>query len=393
MTQEGWKPVGDLVVGFDEILLSKKPNKKNKLLEVLNSYDRAINKDPNFSKVLKIESRGVENVYDITVDTANGDEPAFSANGLIVHNCVEASLTPFTFCNLAELNMYLIRDDFEFICAATAAAIISTLQASYTDFHYLRSCWQEATEREALIGVGMTGLAQKASLSLDFAAAAQQIKLINETVSKIIGINPAARCTLIKPSGTTSSVLGCSSGLHDWHDYFYLRRIRLGRSESIVSYLETWLPSAVEPDVMAPDKNIVLSIPIKAPGDAIIRTASSPIELLEREKYLYEYWVKSGHNRGVNTHSISVTVSYSNLKEYEEVIGWMWDNREHYAGISLLEVDNSVYPQLPFESISEDEYYERLSLLGDIYLDSIIEGEDNTDLSGEAACAGGSCSI
>ena len=132
---------------------------------------------------------------------------------------------------------------------------------------------------------------------------------------------------------------------------------------------------------------------IKAPGDAIIRTASSPIELLEREKYLYEYWVKSGHNRGVNTHSISVTVSYSNLKEYEEVIGWMWDNREHYAGISLLEVDNSVYPQLPFESISEDEYYERLSLLGDIYLDSIIEGEDNTDLSGEAACAGGSCSI
>lgn len=368
-------------------------NKQLKLAELLNSYKRRLNCDPTHSRVLKIESKGIQNVYDITVDTSNGDEPAFSANGVIVHNCVEASLPPFVFCNLTEINMYLVRNDMDFLLAATAASIIGTLQASYTDFHYLRPCWREATERDALIGVGMTGLAQESSLSLNFDAAARQIRSINECVARLIGINPAARTTLIKPSGTTSSVLGCSSGIHDWHDHYYVRRIRLGKSEPIVPYLEVWIPDALEPDVMSPDKNVVLTIPIKAPPDAIIRTDTHPLDLLEREKYLYEHWVKPGHREGVNTHSISITVSYSGEEQYKQIVDWMWNNRDNYAGISLLEVDNTVYPQLPFESITEERYYELLGTLNDIYLDAVSEEEDQTDLAGEAACAGGACAI
>lgn len=313
---------------------------------------------------------------------------------ILSNPCVEASLPAFVFCNLCEINCYVIKNQEEFNKAAQAAAFIGTLQASYTDFHYLRSVWKESTEKDALLGVGLTGLASDNFLTnINFEEAANIVVETNKEVAALIGINSSARMTLIKPSGTTSSVLGCSSGLHDWHDNFYVRRIRIGKNEAIYPYLKVWIPDLIVDDVTAPHKTAILEVPIAAPADARIRTSSNPLDLLEREKQLYSTWVIPGHKEGVNTHSISITVSYNGDTEYGEIVDWMWSNKDYYAGISLLETDNTVYPQMPFESISEEEYKRRLALVEDIYLDSILEDEDATDLTGEAACAGGACSV
>ena len=367
-------------------------NKRDKLAQALNSYKRAMNKNPTHSKVLSIKKIGVANVYDITVDTSSGADPVFSANGLIAHNCVEAALRAFSFCNLCEINCSLIGSQEEFNEAAKAAAFIGTLQASYTDFHYLRDIWRTVTEEDALIGVGLTGIASKSFLSLNFREAAGLVVATNRELAEEIGINPAARCTLIKPSGTTSSVLGCSSGVHDWHDYWYVRRIRIGKHEPIWPYLNVWIPDCLVDDVTKPYAQSVLEIPVKAPSDAVIRTDSSAFDLLEREKTLYQDWVLPGHNRGTNTHSISITVSYRPA-EYDGIVDWMWDNRDSYAGISLLPYSGTVYQQMPFESISEEEYQRRYATLSEIYLEAVEESDDLTDLSGEAACAGGACTI
>ena len=311
---------------------------------------------------------------------------------ILSNPCSEASLRAFSFCNLSEINCAIIRDQKSFNEAARAAAFIGTLQASYTDFHYLRDVWRERTEEDALIGVGLTGIATDTFLALDFEEAARVVKETNQEFAQLIGTNSAARTTLIKPSGTTSSVLGCSSGVHDWHDRFYVRRIRIGKHEPIWPYLNVWIPDCLVDDVTKPHQQSVLEIPIKAPLDAIIRTDNNALDLLEREKSLYEKWVKPGHDRGTNTHSISITVSYR-PEEYDGIIDWMWENQNFYAGISLLPYDGTVYQQMPFESISEEEYRRRLSLLSAIYLESVEENEDATDLSGEAACAGGACSL
>ena len=305
--------------------------------------------------------------------------------------CCEIALRPYQFCNLCEVNVSDIADQADLEARVKAAAFIGTLQAGYTDFHYLRPIWQRTTEKDALIGVSMTGIGSGAILKHDMKAAAKVVKEENKRVADLIGINASARCTTVKPAGTTSLTLGTSSGIHAWHNDYYIRRVRVGKNESIYSHLLLHHPELVEDEYFRPHDTAVIGIPQKAPEGSIFRT-ESPIQLLERVKKVHSEWVKPGHRSGNNTHNVSATIS---IREHEwKAVGeWMWENKEYYNGLSVLPYDGGTYIQAPFEDCTKEKYEELMKTLHDVDLSKVIELEDTTDLSGELACAGGACEV
>jgi len=305
--------------------------------------------------------------------------------------CCEIALRPFQFCNLCEVNVSDIVSQEDLNARVKAAAFIGTLQAGYTDFHYLRPIWKRTTEKDALIGVSMTGIGSGTVLSYDMKQAARIVKEENARVAEILDINKSARTTTVKPAGTTSLALGTSSGIHAWHNDFYMRRIRVGKNEAIYQYLAIYHPELVEDEYFRPHDTAVISIPQKAPAGAILRT-ESPIQLLERIKRVHLEWVKVGHRTGSNTHNVSATVSLR-AHEWDAVGQWMWENREHYNGLSVLPYDGGSYIQAPFEDCTEEHFNEMMQSLKDIDLSRIVELDDATNLRGEAACAGGACEI
>ena len=305
--------------------------------------------------------------------------------------CCEIALRAYQFCNLCEVNVSNIESQDDFNARVKAATFIGTLQASYTDFHYLREVWKETTEKDALVGISMTGIGSGTVLKYDLKKASSIAKRENTRVAKIIDINPAARITTVKPAGTTSLVLGTSSGIHAWHNDYYIRRLRVGKNEAIYSYLMENHPELIEDDYFRTHDTAVISIPQKAPKGAIMRT-EKPIDLLERIKRVATEWVKPGHRNGSNTHNVSATVSLKD-SDWAPVGEWMWENRKTYNGLSVLPHDGGTYVQAPFEDITKEKYEEMLDSLNSIDLTRVIELEDNTDLSGELACSGGSCTI
>jgi ribonucleoside-diphosphate reductase alpha chain len=305
--------------------------------------------------------------------------------------CCEISLRPFQFCNLTEINVSDVEDQEELDNRAQAASIIGTLQAAYTDFHYLRPVWKRNTEKDYLIGVSMTGIASGKVLELDMGRAAKCVKELNAQVAKEVGIKPASRCTTVKPAGTTSLTLGTSSGIHAWHNDYYLRRIRVGKSESIYSYLKVNHPELVEDEYFRPHDTAVISVPQKAPEGAITRHESA-LDLLERVKKVHLEWVKMGHRSGQNTNNVSATITIK-PDEWEPVGDWMWDNKNNYNGLSVLPYSEHSYKQAPFEDCSKEEYESLMPSLKEVNLDNVIEIDDNTNLTGELACSGGSCEI
>jgi ribonucleoside-triphosphate reductase (thioredoxin) len=305
--------------------------------------------------------------------------------------CCEIALRPYQFCNLTEVNASNVKDQFDLEERVKAASFLGTLQAGYTDFHYLREIWQKNSEKDSLLGVSMTGIASGVVEGLDLEMAAFAAKMENKRVAELIGINQASRVTCVKPAGTTSLVLGTSSGIHAWHDKYYIRRIRVGKNEAIYSYLSENHPDLVEDEYFNPAEQAVISIPQKAPDNAIIRT-EKVFDLLERVKNFSIRWVRAGHKDGLNTHNVSATISIKE-KEWEDVGEWMWMNRHYYNGLSVLPYDGGTYKQAPFETITKKQYEEMVSTLSEIDLTHVIESQDNTNLSGELACAGGQCEI
>jgi ribonucleoside-diphosphate reductase alpha chain len=305
--------------------------------------------------------------------------------------CCEIGLRPYQFCNLCEVNASDIESQEDFEQRVKAATFIGTLQAGYTDFHYLRDVWKRTTEKDALIGIGMTGIGSGVVLGYDMKAAAEAVKQENERVANLIGINKAARTTTVKPSGTSSLVLGTSSGIHAWHNDYYLRRIRVGKNEAIYSYLAINHPELVEDEYFRPHDTAVITIPQRAPEGSILRY-ESVFQMLERVKKVSQEWVKSGHRTGQNTHNVSATVSIKE-DEWDLVGDWMWKNRKHYNGLSVLPFNGGTYTQAPFTDCTKEEYEKLVRSLTNIDLTKVIELQDNTDLRGEAACAGGSCTI
>ncbi len=305
--------------------------------------------------------------------------------------CCEIALRPFQTCNLTELNGSDIESQEDLNERSKVASFIGTLQAGYTNFHYLRDVWRETTERDGLLGVGMTGIGSGEVLKYDLKEAAEVVKSENRRVAKLIGINPASRTTTVKPSGTSSCVLGTSSGIHAWHNDFYLRRIRLGKNEALYQHLAEHHPELVEDEYFRPDEMAVVEIPQAAPEGSILRT-ESPSELLERVRRFNTEWVHAGHVEGQNTHNVSCTISVKD-DEWEMVGEWMWKNRNSFNGISVLPYDGGTYIQAPFEDISEERFNLLSNSLTSVDLTQVKEVDDNTDLAGEAACAGGACEI
>jgi ribonucleoside-diphosphate reductase alpha chain len=305
--------------------------------------------------------------------------------------CCEIGLRPYQFCNLCEVNASDIESQEDFEKRVRGAAFIGTLQAGYTDFHYLRDVWKRTTEKDALIGVGMTGIGSGVVLGYDMKAAAIAVKEENERVANLIGINKAARTTTVKPSGTSSLVLGTSSGIHAWHNDFYLRRIRVGKNEAIYSYLAINHPELVEDEFFRPHDTAVITIPQKSPEGSILRH-ESVFQMLERVKKVSQEWIKFGHRGGQNSHNVSATVSIKE-DEWDLVGDWMWNNRKFYNGLSVLPYNGGTYTQAPFEDCTEEDFNRLIKTLTDVDLTKVIELQDNTNLSGEAACAGGACEI
>lgn len=305
--------------------------------------------------------------------------------------CCEIALRPYQFCNLCEVNVSNIESQEDLNERVKAAAFLGTLQASYTDFHYLRPVWQRTTEKDALIGVSMTGIASGVVLGYNMKEAAKAVKAENKRVAEMLGINSAARTTCVKPAGTTSLALGTSSGIHTWHNDYYIRRIRVGKNESMYPYLAMNHPELVKDEYFRPHDTAVIEIPQKAPEGAILRT-ESVFDLLNRIKRVSQEWIKPGNTKGMNSHNVSATVS---IKEDEwELVGeWMWNNREHYNGLSVLPYDGGSYIQAPFEDCTEETYNKMVQSLAKVDLTQISETTDETDLKGELACAGGSCEI
>ena len=341
----------------------------------------------------KITKEEFDLLWEAIKSSGSGEPGVFFTDdyNVLSNPCVETALLPNQFCNLTELNVSDLESQEDFNERAKAAAFIGTLQAGYTDFHYLRPIWKETTEKEALLGVGMTGIASGEVLKYDMEEAAQCVVRENRRVAAIIGINPAARTTLTKPSGTSSCVVGSSSGIHGWHNDYYIRRMRIGKAEPLHQYMMDNFPSLIEDCKFKPHLESVMSFPQKAPEGAIMRTESA-INLLERVKRVSQDWIKPGHVSGVQRHNVSCTISIKD-DEWADVGEWMWANRDHYNGVAVLPFDGGTYIQAPFENCTKEVYEEMISHLHSINLADVMEHEDITDRSLAPACAGGKCDV
>ena len=370
-------------------------------------------------KVLSIKNVGKEEVFDFSLD----DNTHWGVvEGVIAHNC-EIALRPFQFCNLCEVNVSNIESQKDLNERVTIASFFGSLQAGFTDFHYLRPIWKKTTEKDALLGIGMTGIGSGEILKYNLEEATQYAISKNREVSEKIGINPATRVTCIKPSGTTSLVLGTASGIHAWHNDYYLRTMRFGKNEDVAVYLMINHPELCEDDVLRPNDTVCVRIPVKAPEGSIFRTETA-IDTLERVKKFSQEWIKPGHINGANTHNVSATISIDKNRNYiyvpidsenpdieqlEEVFDcddiedkrdewqavgeWMWENRDVYNGLSVLPYFGGSYSQAPFQDITEEEYNNRINSLKNVDLTNVIEIDDHVDFGQVSACSGGSCSL
>jgi ribonucleoside-triphosphate reductase (thioredoxin) len=349
----------------------------------------------NNSVVLPRDTTTRKQFFDLwkKIKLSGSGEPGFYFTNNVdwgTNPCCEIALKPFQFCNLCEVNVSDVESQEELNARASAAAFFGTLQAGFTNFHYLREIWKTTTEHEALIGVGMTGIASGKVLELDLKEAAEVVKKTNLRVSAQINIEFAARCTTIKPSGTSSIVLGTSSGIHAWHNDYYLRRVRIGKNEALYQYLATHHPELLEEDVLN-SKQAIICIPQQAPEGSIVRT-EDVMDLLERIRKFNAEWVRAGYRNGCNANNVSATVSIRE-GDWDRVGEWMWENKASYNGLSVLPFDNGSYAQAPFQDITKEDFDKVVKSLSEIDLSKVFEPDDATDLHAEAACAGGACTI
>ena len=349
----------------------------------------------NNSAVLKRGEVGEEEFMSLwkRIEASGSGEPGiYWSNDLDwgTNPCCEIGLRPFQFCNLCGVNVSDVVDQEDLNNRVSVAAFFGTLQAGFFDFHYLRPIWQKTTQKDALLGIGMTGIGSGEILKYNLEIAANTAKVVNSMISDKIGTNEAARITCIKPSGTTSLVLGTASGIHAWHAPYYLRTMRFNKSEDMAMYLEINHPELCEDDVLRPKDTVCVRIPVKAPEGSILRTETA-IDTLERVKRFSTEWVKAGHISGANTHNVSATISITD--EWQAVGQWMWDNRDIYNGLSVLPYFGGSYKQSPFEDITEEDYNNRINSLKTIDLTKVMELDDTVDFGAIQACGGGACEI
>lgn len=311
-------------------------------------------------------------------------------------------LTGWAFCNLCEINGAKLKSLDDFMRAAKAATIIGTLQASYTKMPYLGWVSETIAEREALLGIGMTGMMDSPDITLDAEmqrTVASHIKVWNEEWAAKIGIRPAARTTCVKPSGTTSLELGCvASGHHAHHARRYIRRVTADELEVVFQAFKTHNPHMC---VRKPDGKWVVEFPVEAPEGAILKEDLGAIQFLEMVKSTQCNWVLPGTARPGSSpdlnHNVSNTV-HVKPEEWEEVAEYLWNNREFFTGVTLIAATGDKdYAFAPNEAVvteaDEARWNQLVASYRPVDYSAVLEAEDGTAFTAEAACMGGACSV
>lgn len=343
----------------------------------------------------RVKRKEFDELWELIVDSNSGEPGVYFTNDpeYGTNPCCEISLRPNTFCNLTEINAGNIESQEDFNKRAEVAAFFGTLQSGFTDFHYLRPVWKKNTEKDALVGTGITGIASGTIFGFNKAEAAFMAVEENKRVAELIGINPAARVTTIKPSGTSSLVVGSSSGIHAWHSKKYIRNMQCRVGDDLYTFFNEYHPELIK--IMDYDPHsAVIGIPIEAPETAISREDETTLDLLERVKEYNIHWVAEGHVSGPNTNNVSATISVKE-GEWDMVGDWMWKNKGIYNGLSVLPHDGGSYKDAPFQEVDEETYQRKLEYIKNnkIDLTMIVEEEDYTDQKGEIACGAGGCEV
>lgn len=279
--------------------------------------------------------------------------------------CVEIGMLPrtedgrsgFQFCNLSELNGGKITSVDLLMRAAKAGAILGTLQAGYTDFKYLGKETKEITEKEALIGVSITGWMNNPTLLFNeenMQRAAELVKQVNKELAPIIGVNQAARTTCAKPSGNASVLLGTASGIHGEHSPLYFRNVQMNDQDDITKLLLKTNPKMLERSVWSAGSDYVVSFPVASKEGSIYKDTLYGVKQLEFVKKAQQGWVEHGTNLELCVdkslrHNISNTIT---VDDWDEVEQYLYDNRQWFAGVSLLSsMGDKAYAQAPFTEV------------------------------------------
>jgi len=384
----------DSIVRFAQLIRIRNKDKINNLQKIVNSYKRTPNRSKFIDKVVNKTNIGVQEVYDVSVE----DIEAFDANGIYVHNCAEICFYPYfngksgwQGCNLSTINVAKIKTRKDYFRFARDAAIIGTLQAGFNSFPYLGEVSEKIFQKEALLGVSMTGIMEMPEITLNEEnqrIAAEIVKRTNAKIAKLIGINQSARTTCVKPEGTSSCILGTCSGIHPHHAKRYIRRIQSNKNEPLYKFFKSQNPAACEESIWsANDSDDVISFCIEVPDGAKTKNQISAIELLKIVQKTQQNWVTNGRNIELCTdsrlnHNVSNTVTVQDY-EWNEVIKYIYDNRNDFCGISLLSASGDKdYYQAPFSTVLLP--HEQITLYGDaaLFASGLIEGakelwEDN----------------
>ena len=373
-----WRNEGHRALANNSVAYTEKPDFEAFLSEMHTMYESKAGERGIFSRVAaqKVAAR-------------NGRRDAEQDFG--TNPCSEIILRSNQFCNLSEV---VIREKDTLASLkkkVETAAIIGTLQATLTDFRYLRNLWKRNTEEEALLGLSMTGIMDHPTLGNSSDKTKQWLEELKEvaiTTNKIwaekLGIAQSVAITCVKPSGTVSQLVDSASGIHPRFSKQYIRRVRSDKKDPLAVFMEN-KGFPVEQDVMSP-ASAVFSFPVKAPEKSVTVAEVGAMQQLELWKTYQNHWCE---------HKPSITVYYTD-NEFLQVAQWIWDNFEICSGISLLPVSDHVYQQAPYEDISIEKYNELLAAMpqGVSWEDlENFEQEDNTTGSQELACTGGACEI
>ena len=305
--------------------------------------------------------------------------------------CSEIILRPYQFCNLTEV---IIRgeDKFEDLAEKVkVAAILGTIQATLTDFPYLRKIWKKNTEEERLLGVSFTGIYDNRLMNNIYdqslperLEALRQVAIdTNAEWAEKFGIPQSAAITCVKPSGTVSQLTDTASGIHPRHANYYIRRVRNDNKDPLTQFLkDAGVPA--EPDVMKPDATTVFSFVQKAPEGAITRERVPPLEHLQLWLLYQRHWCE---------HKPSVTISVAE-KDWPSVGAWCWENFDELSGVSFLPYDGGTYRQAPYETIDQAQYLNTLQLIPTtVNWDALVEKEDNVEGVQQLACSASGCEL
>ena len=355
----------DNIVKFYELIPLKNKAKSEKIKQIVSGYKRLPNRTNFTDRLINKTSVGLLDVYDCTVE----DVHAFDNDGVYVHNCVEISLWPvnektgesgWQGCNLSTINCSSIEDEEDFYERCKAAAIIGTLQAGFTKLEYLGKNSEEIFEREALLGVSMTGIMEKHDLILTEKVLKNGAKIAVETnkeMCKKIHINQAARVTCLKPEGSSSSMLGTSSGIHPHHAKRYIRHVQANVLEAPYQHFKTYNPQACyKSSWSANNTDEIIKFPIEVPDGSKLKNQLPAVDMLEIVRQTQKNWVQSGKNKSLCTqdylcHNVSNTVTVK-PDEWDDVTNYIYNNRKYFAGISLIpQSGDKDYTQAPFTTV------------------------------------------